>query len=66
MTRKSIWLKLIITDVIMGACIIANGCFFIEEPKFMSLLAMVVAGIAIGYCTPKYLKLLKKGKNVLR
>ena len=66
MTRKSMWLKLIITDVIMSACIFANSCWYIQHPNSMSLFAIAVAGLALIYCTYKYLRLLKKYKNVLR
>ncbi|MBA7706237.1 hypothetical protein ES703_115088 [subsurface metagenome] len=66
MTRKSIWLKLIITDVIMGVCIVGNGYWYIQHHNSMSLLAIAVAGFAIVFATCAYFLLLRKHKNVLR
>ena len=64
--RKSIWLKLVITDVILSVCIVANGYWYIQKSNPVSLLAAAIAGLSLIYCTYKYLRLLKKNKNVLR
>ena len=60
MTRKSVWLKLIITDVIMSACIVANGYWYIQHPNPMTIFAIAVAGFVIVFTTCLYFLLLRK------
>ena len=60
MTRKSIWLKLIISDVIMSACIAFNGYWYIQHPNSMSLFAIAVTGFVIVFTTCLYFLLLRK------
>jgi len=61
MTRKSsIWLKLIVSDVIMSVCVVANSCWYIQSPHPASLLAIAVAGLAMVFVTCRYFLLLRK------